>query len=265
MLRYELELKKRSLVGWTIIVSLYIGLVAWAWSKGVSELREYYEQILREFPEDFIKLFGKGVPQVLTPEAFYSLEYFVLMYVIALGAFAAYLGAGIIVDDVLEKSGALHLSLPISRKRLLLTRFFALLILLSLMTVVSFALSFLLYRLFGVHEDMNYSNIALLHLCGTIYLTACAGLGVLAGSLLPFHLAKPTAAGIVVVGYVLDVMTLNTSIESIGYLSLSRYYEVLDIAIRGVFNMNNITVLIIVTLVFLVTAITLYERRDLPV
>lgn len=265
LVAYEFRLRRRSLLGWSILIILYLGLLTWAWRAGARELGEVYEQIISQYPEEFIKLFAKEVPRAFRAEAFYVIEYFVFAYVMALGAYVSYLGAGLIVDDVLERTGSLVLSMPISRRGLLASRFLSLLLLSTSISLASLATTVAIYGALGAHEDFRYSNIALLHLNGVFYLATCAALGVLVGAILPFHLAKPAVAGLALLCYVVDVMTAETSLEVIGYLAPSRYIDVMSIAVEGSLSSTNLAVSAVLTALLLLASIPLYERKDLPV
>ncbi len=262
---YELRLKRRAIVGWAAIIVFWVALVAWAWSAlGEGELQEAYEQLVKDFPEEFLKLFAKGVPPVYNADTFYVYEYFVIVVVLAVGAYTAYISAGSVVDDVLDKAGPFNLILPMPRWRLLLSRMLANITLVAIIMVVSLAVSIILL-VFAVGRPITFKNMILLHLTGILYAASIVSLATLLGTILPVTIAKPASAGLVLAMYVLDTMTLGTSLEDMGRLTLTRYYPVLEIAVYGTLKTLDAAVLALTTIILAIIAVTLYKRKDLPV
>lgn len=262
---YELRLKRRAIVGWAAIIVLWVALVAWAWSAlEEGEHLQMYEQLVKAFPEGFVKLFGKGVPPVFNANTFYVYEYFVIVIVLAVGAYVAYLSAGNVVDDILDKIGPLNLSLPMPRWRLLLSRMLANIALAVIIMLISLAISSTLLIL-AVDRPITFKNITLLHLIGLLYAIGIISLATLLGTILPVTIAKSAAAGIVLVMYILDTMTQNTSLESVGFLTLTRYYPVLEIAVNGTIKIVDVAILTLATIILAIIAIALYRRKDIPV
>ncbi|MDM7275017.1 MAG: ABC transporter permease subunit, partial [Thermoprotei archaeon] len=213
---------------------------------------------------EIMKLFGKGIPPVFDANTFYVFEYFVIVVVLAVGAYIAYVSAGSVVDDVLYKTGAVNLSLPMPRWKLLLSRIIANFILAVVVMAVSLLISTMLLVLVA-DRPLTLKNVTLLHLMGIIYAASVISLATLLGTILPITLAKSTAAGIVLAMYILDTMTLNTSLENLGYLTLTRYYPVLEIAVHGTLKTADAIILALATTILTVAAIVLYRRKDIPV
>lgn len=260
---YELKLKRRIMLGWLVVIALYIGLVAWAErALEEGEMQRLYEELVKQYPEEFIKLFAKGIPLVFTSEVFYTIEYFVFMYVIVLAAYIAYVSAGSIVDDVLDKTGFIVLTTPQTRTRILLSKFLSNTILAVVITLLSLILTVTLVNVVAGRQ-FNVERIALLHVTGLVYLTTYIALGSLLGSILPLTIAKPVSATIALVAYLLDTMTLGTSLEILGYLSPSRYFPVLDMVVEGEVRVAYIILLVATTIAALALALVAYNRRDL--
>ncbi|MCS7107338.1 MAG: ABC transporter permease subunit [Acidilobaceae archaeon] len=261
----ELRLRRRALLGWAFVMFLFIAITVWSWGAGEGEeLQKVYEELFRQLPEDFIKLFGKGVPETLNLESYYVINYFVLVHIVLLGAYSAYAGAGAVVDDVLERTGPLYLSLPISRRRLLLSRFLSIMTIVGGASLSSLIITYLTSLLFGAEELLG-SNVLLLHLHSIPYLALCVSVGMLLGTVLPFTLAKPVAAGLVVLDYAVDTMSMGTDLEFLGYLTASRYYPALEVAVEGTVSALDVGVLTLLSAVALFVAAAIYEEKDMPI
>lgn len=261
--RFDFRLRRRALLGWSLVLSAIIALTVWSWGEE-EELQRLYEELFKQFPEELMKLFGKGVPEVLGAEAFYVLNYFAWIYIVILGAYLAFVGAGAVVDDLLERTGPLNLSLPLSRRDLLLARFLSIAVLVLGLTVASLLATFLFAALMGV-EELIGRNIVLLHLHAIPYLLLCVSVGMLLGTVLPPALAKPVSAGLVVLDYVMDTMSMGTALEPLGYLTASRYFPALEIATKGTVSALDLGVLSALVAIALFLAMLIYEGKDMPI
>jgi len=104
-----------------------------------------------------------------------------------------------------------------------------------------------------------------LHLAGLPYLVACTTLGLLAGSILPTSIAKPTAAGLVLAMYVAEMATKGTELEWVGLLTITHYHPVLEIALSNITPVTETATLIVIALALTTLSIIFYNRRNLPV
>lgn len=263
LVMYELALRRRVLFGLSALLFVYIGLVMWSWGGGAEERAKLYEELLRQFPEELIKIFAKGVPAKMSAEVFYALEYFVFMYLLVMAAYMSYLGAGTIADGVLERTDGINLMIPLSRRGVLLSRLLSLIILSFMITLVSIGFTILFSEVFG--SRLDYGAVSVLHIYGLLCLSAWATLGALLASVLPVSIAKPAAAGVAIILYLVDTMTSGTDLEALGYFSPSRYVPVLEIALHGATPANDLIALLFVTTVGSVVASYIYERKDLMI
>ena len=127
LLEYELRIRRRVVVGWGLLVALWLAFTIWYWSTLEEPAVEELQRLIEQSPEWVIRFFAKGSPVAFTYQVYYVLEYHVMVYVLLLGALAAYLGAGAVVDDVLGRTGGLAmLATPTGRTGVLLVRLAAL-------------------------------------------------------------------------------------------------------------------------------------------
>ena len=264
LLEYELRLRRRVVIGWGLLVALWLAFTIWYWSTLEEPAVEELRRLIEQSPEWVIRFFAKGSPVAFTYQVYYVLEYHVVVYVLLLGALAAYLGAGAVVDDVLGRTGGLAmLATPTSRTGVLLVRLAALVAIAMVLTLTSLITSTALQLvLVGGGEPWW---LVKLHLAGLPYLVTCTTLGLLAGSTLPASIAKPTAAGLILAMYIAEMTTKGTGLEWIGLLTITHYYPALEIALNNITPVTETATLIVIAVALTTLSIVFYNRKDLPV
>jgi ABC-2 type transport system permease protein len=264
LLEYELRLRRRVVIGWGLLVVLWIALIMWYWSTLEEPAVEELQRLIEQSPEWFIRFFAKGSPVAFTYQVYYVLEHHVVVYVLLLGALAAYLGAGAVVDDVLGRTGGLAmLATPTGRMGVLLVRLAALAAVAVVLTLTSLITSTILQLVLVGGGELWW--LVKLHLAGLPYLVACTTLGLLAGSTLPASIAKPTAAGLVLAMYVAEMTTKGTRLEGVSLLTITHYYPALEIALNNITPVTETATLIVIALALTTLSIVFYNRKDLPV
>lgn len=263
LLEYEFRLGRRSIIGWGIIVVLWVALTAWYWSILEESTLEELQRLLEQSPEWFVRFFAKGTPLALTYTVFYIFDYYVLVYVILLGAYAAYAGAGAVVDDVLGRTGGLTLATPIGRTRVMLARLATLTLIITMITLVSLTTSIALQLTLVGGGELGW--LLKLHTIGIPYLVACTTLGLLVGSALPASIAKQVAAGLILAMYTIETATKGTGAEGLSLLTITHYYPALEIAVNNTTPVTSIVTLVAITAILIAISATIYNRKDLPV
>ncbi len=262
-IEYEFKLRRRSITGWGIVVVLWVALIAWYWSTLEEAMLEELKRLLEQSPEWFIRFFAKGTPLAFTYPVYYVTNYYVFIYIILLGAYAAYAGAGAVVDDVLWRTGGLTLAIPAGRARIMLARLVTLTLTMVTLTMISLITSIALQVTLVGERDITW--LLKLHITGIPYLVACTTLGTLVGSVLPVNIAKQTAAGLILAMYIAETATKGTRAEALSLLTITHYYPALEIVVENITPVTSIAILVAIVMILTTISIKLYERKDLPV
>lgn len=222
---------------------------------------EEAEGITEAFPEWMFDFFG--IDALHTIEGFLAAEIYSFFWVVLVGVYFAYLGAGTIAADVRSRKLDLTLSNPVSRESVLLQKvaslWVPLVVLNAVVPVIVFVGSVI------IDEAMNPVAVAMVHLLSVPYLLVCAGIGVVASVALDRpQTARATALGVVLALWLVDgISTLSREFEWVGAFSPSRYYDQTAILVHEEYALGDAGILIAVFGLLMVLAVVVFTRSDI--
>ncbi|MFP8951609.1 ABC transporter permease [Natrialbaceae archaeon A-arb3/5] len=241
-----------------VVVFALLSALYFAMFPGLSEEMEALEEA---FPAFFFDLFG--IEALHTIEGFIAAEIYSFFWVILVGIYFAYIGAGLIATDIHDRKMDLTLSSPVSRESVVLQKIAALWVPLVVLNVAVPAIVYVGALVIG--ESFNPVALAMVHLLSIPYLLVCAGIGlVLSVALGRPRTARATAITLVFVLWLVDAVSgLDADLEWVGTATPSRYYDETAILVREEYAFVDAGVLLAAFLVLLAVAIAIFVRRDI--
>jgi ABC-2 type transport system permease protein len=245
-----------------VILFLYIFWIG-TFFPTVKPMMDSYNEMLSN---PTMKAFLGDLADLTTFSGFITAEVFSYMGIV-LGAYIAFLTASFAAGEIEQKSSELMLSLPVSRQKVLLSRFATLLPFIAVLMV-----AMLLGIVIGaeyVGESIDVTRFA----CGMLF-TAAFLLAVGGGSMLLSALmsngrnAAFAGIGVLLAMFLVEnIGSMVTSIDWARQLSLFHYAKVsgfiADPAAPIVWG--NMVILLVVAAAFLILAVVAYKRRDINV
>ncbi|WEL18634.1 ABC-type transport system involved in multi-copper enzyme maturation, permease component [Halorhabdus sp. SVX81] len=215
--------------------------------------------LLEQFPSAMVEEMGLG--KMGTIEGFIALELYEYVWLLGLGVYVAYTAAGSIAGDVETGRMDTLLAAPISRWRLLVEKYLALLTPIVVVNVVVFAGVAGAIQL--IDETIPIADLAAVHILSVPYLLACGAFGMLASVAAPRRrLAEGVAAGAVIGTFLFEMLVTNTDIEWLGGITPMRYYDPLAILSEGTYDPAGGAVLSGVTVVLVAGSAWLFAEVD---
>lgn len=241
----------------SLLVLLYVALFPSIQTSGVD-----FEAYVESFPPALQSAFG-GVVGLSTIEGFLAVEYFQFVLRLLLGVYFAYLAASVIAGDVERGRMDLLLATPVSRSRLLVEKYLALVTPLAVLTVVLFAVAY--GGVLAIGESISLADLAAAQLLAVPYLLACAAIGLLLSVLFDrADIAQRAAIGVVFGLYLLDSVSRNTDYEWLGALSPSRYYDPTAVLVNGEYDLLGALILLAGAAALVFVARERFRRADVP-
>jgi ABC-2 type transport system permease protein len=255
--RYEGRRRLRGAAILTAGVGAYAGFIVWYFTvlEGVN-----YEDVFRDLPPAMLEAFG--IENLSTVEGFLGAQVFNFVWLLGLGLYFAYVGGGTVASDIETGRMDIFLSLPITRSRLLVEKFAALLVPMIAVNALGGPIIYLF--VVAVGETIPLDNLFLAHLLSIPFLLVCAGIG-LAFSVAVDRaaIAERGAVGTVFVLYLVEsVVGGAEAYDWIQYLSPTQYYEPTPILIDGSFEAIDSAILLVAFVGLLILSQALFERRD---
>ena len=239
-----------------VLIALHVALFPSIQNAGV-DLDAYIESL----PEETRRAFVGNVTTITTIDGFLASQFYQLAWLLVLGVYYAYAAASSVAREVEDGTLELVLTHPVSRSRLVVGKFLALV---PSMVAVN-ALSYL--AVYGgvqyIDESIDAVDLFALHAYSIGYLLACAAIGMLASVVFDSARRAQTAGiGSVFGMFLVDSLTFDTDYEWVGDVAVTRYYDVGEILTEGTVAWRDLALLVVVAVVLLVVSAELFERKD---
>jgi ABC-2 type transport system permease protein len=246
----------------SVILFLYIFWIA-SFFPSIKPMMSMYDEMLSN--PTFKALIGE-IGSLGTFGGYISAEVFSYMGIV-LGAYVAFLTASFVAGEIEQKSSELMLSLPVSRTRILLSRFAVVLPIIVALAAVMF-LAILLGAAY-VNESVDATRVGYGMLFMVGFLLAVGGGSLLLSALMSNgRNAAFASIGVLLAMFLVEnIGSMVTGIDWARRLSLFHYAKVTGFIAdpSAAIAWSDLGILLIVTAVFLTLAVVVYKRRDINV
>lgn len=188
-------------------------------------------------------------------------EYFSIGWILLLGIYAAYAMAGTIAGDEDDDQLDMVIAAPLSRTRLLVEKYLALLVPILLVNLASYLTIAVGVTL--IDEPVNLLNLAVVHLYSVPYLLCCGAIGlVLSVTIDGGRTAKRAAVGVILGLWLFESLLAGTALEPLGVFTPMRYFDPPAIVVEGAYDPVSLAVLVAATLVLFAASHRLFVAGD---
>lgn len=228
----------------------------------MESMGDMYAQMMEN--PTFKALLGDDIFAMTTFGGFIGIEAFSYMGIV-LGAYIAFLTASFIAGEVEQKTSDLLLSLPVSRVNVVISRFFALIPPVALITLAM--LGAIYAGAWYINEEIQIEWFAIAMLFMGVFTLAVGAASLFLSALMSDgKRAALISIGVLLAMYLIEnIGAMVTSIDWARRLTLFHYLKLNSIAVTHTVNWNNMAVLLAVTVVFLALAVIAFRRRDINV
>lgn len=257
--RYEIARRLRGTVVLAVLMSI-LGAFTVAFFPSVQESSDALEQYIDNLPPAFRSAFG--IESFATVEGFLATEFYQFGWVILLGVYFAYRAGSLIAGDVEDHGIDLWLATPVSRARLVVERYLALVP--TMLVVNAVAIVVVVAGIAAIGEPIPLRDLAAVHLLSVPYLLATAALGLVVSVLVSDEsVANRVALGLAFGLYLFESLTLSTDYDELGAVSPTRYYDPTAVLVRGEYDVGGALVLLAWTVALVALAVVAFRRRDI--
>jgi len=253
--------ESRKLVRSSVILTSVFALLSVMYLSIFPEFKEEAEELLAAFPEFFFDMFG--IAELDTIEGFIAAEVYSFFWVILVGIYFAYIGAGFVSKDIKNRKMDLTLSNPVSRESVILQKVGALWVPLLILNVGVTVILYVGTSLIG--EPIELISLIMVHLLSTPYLLVCAGIGLLLS--IVFKKVKPAQVGAIGIVFILwlieSVSKVVPNYDWVGYISPSHYFDETEILVYQEYSFLDASILVLTFIVLLALSIILFVKKDI--
>ena len=256
--RYEVSRRIRGSVVLGVLLAAFAGMML-AFFPSIQSSGAALEEYVQNLPPALRSMFG--VEAITTIGGFLATEVYQFVWVLLLGIYFAYRASSLVAADVETHGIDLLLAAPVTRSKVVLERFAALLPTMVLVNVITAPVVYVGTVLLG--DPITALDLAAVHLLSIPYFLACAAIGLVLSVLASTESrANRVAIGIVFGLFVFDSLAASTDYDWTGAVSPTRYFDPTAILTQSQYDLAGGGVLLGVTLVLLVLARELFRRAD---
>lgn len=242
----------------SILLSALALVVIWVWPSFSAEFDD--DEFLEIYPDELLRLFD--VQTMTSLEGFLAFEFYAFGWIILLGLYFAYTGAGLIADDVDRGRMDAILAMPVSRIRVLAERFGALGV--PIILVNSLVPPVILIGAWLVDESLSIADIFAVHLLSIPYLFACAGIGLVFSVVFDrVSIAQRVSLGVTFGMFLLESLLEDTALEFVGTLTPMRYYDPNGVLLDSDYDLVAVAMLVAMTLLLVGVSGAWFARKDI--
>lgn len=225
------------------------------------------DQMIQSFPPQLFEAMNMSASSLSfsTLESYLSTEYMSFLWPIMAIIFVISIANYISVNEVDKGTIETLASLPASRTRVFVERYFAGLLLIAGFTAISFLGALPLASMHGI--DFIFANFVTSMIGSFLFAWAVYSLAVLMSVLMSEKgRASMITGGILTLMYVINIISnLNSDLDNLKFFSFFNYFNGSDLLISNTYSEYSIVVLIGFSVIAAIGAIVWFNRRDLSV
>jgi ABC-2 type transport system permease protein len=258
---HEFKMSSRSVISWSIAIFLLISLFMSIFP-GFAGEAEALNDLMAEFPEEFLMAFGMNGIDMSTVLGFFSMV--VLFCQICVAIQAANYGLALVSVEERELTADFLLSKPVGRTRILTSKLLAALTGLVITNVVVWISSFVLISVFRDGRPYQTKTLVLLLLTITFLQLFFLTVGILISLLVRrIRSVTPYSMGLVFGLYVLSAFGGMIGDDKLTYITPFKHFEANYIITHAAFDLPLALISVCAIILSVIGSYILYAKRDI--
>ena len=258
----EMKANRTSLILWSMGVLFMVGTGMMKFTS-LSSTGMSLNDFMEDMPKSLQAIMGNNSLDLSSAIGYYGVLY--LYLVVMASIHATMLGATIISKEERDKTIEFLLVKPISRSKMITSKFVAAFIQIVLLNVVTLVSSILIVQAYAEGEDVK-GDIEIMMLGMFILQVIFLVIGTAISSIVKkSKTAASLSTGILLITFILSVaINMNSKLENLKYFTPFKYFEANRLMSDG---FEAIYIILSISLIVVLTAITyiFYQKRDLNI
>lgn len=209
--------------------------------------------------------FIPGYEDMASYVGFLNMEMYQIFWVLILGIIIGFLAASSIAKEIESKTIDILMSNPVSRKQIIIEKFFGLL---PMVLIINFvAMLTVMMMTIAIGEEINFWHLTLTHLISLPYFFSIIAIGLFISTLFDEKMkASVVMMAIVVAMFIFDsIAEMIPDYETLGLISLKHYFQPYNALKLGQIDATANIILILVTIIALIAAMFYFDWKDITV
>ena len=262
MFKRELKINLKSFIIWTsILIGLFLVVFLMYPSIITSESMNSLDEMMKMFPEEMLKAFNMDISSIDTAFGWLKTEGFVFVLLIT-GIYSGILGSNILLKEENDKTIEYLNSVPVTRKKILISKIICGLLYIALMIIIVGLFNFIGLSISGEFDKKSYLLLSITPIFSSIVIfSICLFLSTFT------HKTKKTlgiSLGIVFASYFLNILSeMSETTEFLKYLSVFTLADIRNVIIDSSINPLMIILSILISTIFIILTMINYEKKEL--
>lgn len=248
------------LIGSLVFLEMYIALYPFLQKQSAS-----FEVMIKSMPAEFFSAFNMDASSFSfsNMESYLSTEFMSFLWPILAIILAVIFANYLIINEIDKGTVEALASLPVSRTRIFMERYFTGLFMLVAFSVISMLMAPILCEIHGI--DYVFNNYLIAMFGSTLFAGAIYSLAVLISTLASEKgKSNMVVGGILMLMYVISIVaSLNSDLKWLKYFSFFNYFNGTDILAKAVLPDYALLVFVGFSILTTVFAWRQFKRRDL--
>ena len=209
--------------------------------------------------------FIPGIEDMASYVGFLNAEMYQMFWMLILGIIIGFIAASIISKEIEGKTIDIFMSNPVSRKQVVFEKYLGLI---PMFLLINFATMFTIMGVtLAINEDLNFMHLFMTHIVSIPYFLAILGIGLLISVIIDEKMKASIIMIAIIVGMFVfqSISLMIPDYKSLGYISLSHYFNPYDILKNGDVDVVGIVVLFVIIIQCLAAAMIIFEKRDIAI
>lgn len=258
---HELKIYWKSSITWIYSI---LGILVFFMSifPVIYEDIDFMQQMLANFPEEFLRAFGMATVDLSSELGFYS---FVFSYVLIAGSIQAMnLGVSVLSSELREKTADFLLAKPVTRNKIITSKILAVFTHIFITNVIFVIATRITVDLF---KKNTYDVRILLLISITLFFVQLffVSFGLFSSVLIgKIRTVVPLSLGVVFGFYIINLLNDTLGDEKLTYLTPFAYFNSENIIKTGSYDPKYLILCGILIITFTVATYVIYSKKDIP-
>lgn len=258
---HEFKMNRRSVITWSIAIFLLIFVYMSLYSGFASDAAALNE-MMAEFPEEFLEAFGMSGVDMSTVLGFFGI--IILLCQLCVAIQAANYGFGLVSVEERELTADFLLTKPVGRAKILTTKLLAALTGLTITNIVIWISSFVFINIFRDGRPYETRTLILLLLTITFLQLFFLTFGMLISLFKrKIRSVTPYSMGLVFGLYILSAFSGMIGDDNLSNITPFKHFEANYIVANGAYDLQLVLISVLVIIISIVGSYILYQRRNI--
>ena len=262
MFKREMKINFKNFIIWTaLLIGLFL-IVFLVYPSIIEEGNmDMIDEMMKLFPQEILKAFNMDISSIDTAFGWLKSEGFVFALLI-IGAYSGIIGSNILLKEENDKTIEYLNSVPVTRKKIAISKILAGLIYIFLMVVFLGIFNFIGLTISGDFDVKSFVLLSITPIFSSIVIFAlCMFISTFT------HKTKKTigiSLGIVFISYFLNILSeMSESTEFLKYISIFTLSDIRNVIINVAINPVMVILSIGITAAFIIATILHYNKKEL--